>query len=159
MRTIPTDTEALWFGESLVEIRVSAGDGDGELSLVETTTPYRAMPPLLVHDEDQTFYVLDGEATFFVGDEEIAAAAGDAVVAPRGRPYTFRPESDEARMLMVTNGSFERFLRSVSRPAAKRATPGGDRWPTLEEAAAVGRAATRHGIEILGPPGMLPTEL
>lgn len=156
---IATETETLWFGESRAEIRVSADDGAGALSVVETTTPYGAMPPLLVHGEDQAFYVLAGEATFFVGDEEIAAAAGDALFAPRGRPYTFRPESNEVRMLVVTKGSFERFLRSVSRPAAKRATPGAGRSPTLEEAAAVGRAATRHGIEILGPPGMLPTEL
>jgi len=159
MSTIATETDALWFGESFAEIRVSAADGDGDVSIVETTTPRGAMPPLRVHDEDQSFYVLDGEVTFFVGDEETLAAAGDSLLVRRGRPHTFRPESDEVRMLVVTKGRFERFVRSTSRPAAYRATPAFADAPTPEEAAAVTRAAARHGIEILGPPGMLPTEL
>ncbi len=159
MSTTATETQALWFGESLAEIRVSADEGDGETSIVEMTTPYGAMPPLRVHDEDQSFYVVEGEVTFFVGDEEIVAAAGDSLLARRGRPHTFRAESEEVRMLVVTKGGFERFVRSVSRPAAYRATPALADPLTPEEAGAVTRAAARHGVEILGPPGMLPTEL
>jgi hypothetical protein len=48
-----------------------------------------------------------------------------------------------------TPAGFEGFVRAVGAPA-----PGP--LPTPDELA---RTAAQHGIEILGPPGMLPAEL
>ncbi len=153
MSTIATETDALWFGESFAEIRVSAADGDGDVSIVETTTPHGAMPPLRVHDEDQSFYVLDGEVTFFVGDEVVRAAAVDVIVAPRGAPHTYRVESEQARWLTVSaHGDWERLVRSFSRPAATSDLPAPAGRPTPEQAAALAAACLEHRIELVGPP-------
>jgi len=40
------------------------------------------------HNEDETFYILEGEVTMFVGDERIDLAAGDLLVRPARRPPT-----------------------------------------------------------------------
>ena len=156
-----TDTRTLWFDESLAEIRVSTRDGEGGVSVIEMDLPYAHMTPLHVHDEDETFHILEGRFTFFVGASVIEAEAGATLTAPKGIPHTFRVDSlDGARTLVVTSpGRFEDFVRAVSRPAAIPARPVVEGPPSFEEIEAFTRSAIENGIEILGPPGMLPTDL
>ena len=159
MTAIAAETTAIWFLDSLAEPRVSSGEGDGRLSVIEMTVPAGAMTPLHVHDEDESYYVLDGEVALYVGDEVSTLGRGDSFLAPRGVPHTFRPET-ELRMLVVTEGAFERFVRAVGRPAEFLAPPPAlDAPPSTELLDFVSREAARNGIEILGPPGMLPTDL
>ena len=153
-----SDVRTLWFGDCLVEILVSARDGEGTTSLIEMTVPEGHMPPLRVHNEDEGFYVLDGRVTFFLGDRVAVVEAGSSLRAPRGIPHAFRVDSAGARML-VTSARFEEFVRAASRPADVPLLPHVDGPPRPEQAAADARAAAENGIEILGPPGMLPTDL
>jgi mannose-6-phosphate isomerase-like protein (cupin superfamily) len=112
------------------------------------------MPPLHRRDEDERYRVLEGELTFYVGDEVVRAGAGEVVVAPRGVRRTFRVESEWARWLVVTRvrsaERFEDFGRALARPAAG--------WPSPDEVAAVAAIGSANGIEVLGPPGSLPSE-
>ena len=155
-----TDVRTLWFGDALAEIRVSTRDGQGNLSMIELDLPYGHMTPLHVHDEDESFYIVEGRLTFFVGDEVIEATAGTTRVAPKGIPHTFRVDSPQgARAIVVTSpGRFEDFVRAVSRPAAVTTRPEVTEPPTHEQIEAFTRGAIENGIEILGPPGMLPTD-
>jgi quercetin dioxygenase-like cupin family protein len=156
-----TDTRTLWFGESLAEIRVSTRDGEGGMSMIEMDTPFGHMTPLHVHDEDESFYVLDGHMTLFVGDRVVEARAGSTVTAPKGIPHTFRVDSAQGvrALVMTSPGRFEDFVRAVSRPAALPERPVATEPPTIEQIEAFTRGAIENGIEILGPPGMLPTDL
>lgn len=157
--TTATDTRTLWFLDALMTIKVSTQDGDGGLSLIEAVAPASSMPPLHVHDEDEAFYLLEGEATFYVGDAEFDVHAGEAVLGPRGVPHTYRVGPDGARWVVATSpGRFEGFVRAVSRPAETATLPPAAQ-PTQEQVAAVAAAARQHGIELLGPPGTLPTQL
>jgi len=153
-----TDVRTLWFDDSLAEIHVSTRDGAGAANLIELTVREGHMTPLHVHDEDESYYVLEGRVTFFAGDRVIETTRGSSLLAPRGIPHTFRVDSAGARML-VTGARFEGFVRAVSRPAELPALPHVDGRPTPEQAAALAGAAADNGIEILGPPGMLPTDL
>ena len=112
------------------------------------------MPPLHARDEDESYHVLEGELTFYVGDDTVRAGSGDRVVAPRGVPRTFRVESERARWLVVTRvrsvERFEDFGRALARPV-----PG---WPSADEAATVTAIGAANGIEVLGPPGSLPSK-
>lgn len=152
------DLRTLWFADSLAEIHISTRDGDGAATLIELTLPEGHMTPLHVHDEDGSHYVLDGRVTFFVGDDVVEVERGSTVLAPRGIPHTFRVDSPGARML-VTGARFEEFVRAASRPADLPVLPHVDGPPTPEQAAAFTGAAAENGIEILGPPGMLPADL
>lgn len=149
-------TQPLWFIDHLVHIRVDGDTSDGELALMDAWGRRGDMPPLHVHRrDDETFYVLEGELKLFVAGEEIAIGPGEAAFAPRDVPHTYRVESDEARWLVITApAGFDAFVREVSEPAP------GDELPPRGRAvdpAFVGEAAAKVGIEILGPPGALPS--
>jgi mannose-6-phosphate isomerase-like protein (cupin superfamily) len=143
-----------WFQERLAQLTADARDARARTAVLETPRLRRGtMPPLYVHDENETYYVLEGWVTFYVGGEVVAAREGQVVVAPAGVARTFCVESERARWLVMTSLSslarYEDFSRAVAQPA-------GTRWPSDEEAAAVRAIAAANGIEILGPPGALP---
>jgi hypothetical protein len=117
------------------------------------------MPPLHIHDEDESFYVLEGVATLYVGEQVVTLLPGASFLAPRGVPHTYRAES-EVRLLVVTEGAFERFVRGVSRPAETLTPPPAADGPLdHDEIEFITRVAVENGIDFLGPPGMLPGEL
>jgi quercetin dioxygenase-like cupin family protein len=141
-------TDDIQFLASRVRIHVSGAQTGGTFALLEETAPGGDQPPLHVHrNEDETFYVLEGEVTMWVGERTYVLGPGDCAFAPRGIPHTLRAGEGGARKLVAsTPSSFEDFVRAVS--AA--------RMPSPEE---LTRIAAEHDIEILGPPGMLPSDL
>ncbi len=143
--------EALWFLGSLVTIKVAGAQTDGRLTLVEFLNPPGFAPPMHRHTlEDEVFYLLAGTARFFCGDDVLAAGPGDVVLLPRGLPHSFVVGSGEAlRTLQITSpGGFEDFARDAGAPATVRVIP----EPAAIDPVALGHSASRHGIEILGPP-------
>jgi quercetin dioxygenase-like cupin family protein len=161
MTTTPlaVPTETLWLLDSLAQVRVSREEGDGHLSVVELTAPRGSMPPLHVHDEDETLYLLEGTLTLFAGERVTRLAAGDSALAPRGVPHTYVAEAEATRMLVVGEGGFERFLRAAGRPSEQPTLPPTDGPPSAGELAEAAVAAAEHGIRFVGPPGMLPSDL
>ncbi len=156
---VATETNALWFMDALLRIHISTDDAEDYLSVIEMTVPEGSMPPLHLQDEDESFYVLDGVATLYVGEQVVTLMPGASHLAPRGIPHTYRAESD-LRLLVVTEGAFERFLRTVGRPA-ETLTPPPPAEGRLdpEDIDFITRVAVENGIDFLGPPGMLPSEL
>ena len=80
-----------------------------------------------------------------------SCAPARAILAPRGVPHTVRV-GDATRRWLVTStpAGFEAFVRAVGSPSRDAPLPGPGELT---------RIAAEHGIEILGPPGMLPGEL
>ena len=129
----------------------------GQVALVERSARRGHMAPLLRRSEPETYRVLEGEVVFFVGHDMVWAGPGDLVVAPADVPRTFRVASAEARWLVLTEvRSLERFNdfgRAVSPPLSDPAAG----WPSEHEHATVRAIAAENGIELLGPPGALPS--
>jgi quercetin dioxygenase-like cupin family protein len=151
-----TTTDAIWFIQNLAVVQVS-GEETGEVwSMVELSGPHGDMPPLHVHrGSDEAFYVLEGEMTLFVGSDEITLSAGQCGVAPRDVPHVYRVDSEEARWLAIASpAGFERFVRDAGVPAEARTLPPG---PPAVDPAKLAEIAAGYGIEILGPPGTLPS--
>jgi Cupin domain len=98
--------------------------------------------------------LFEGELTLFVAGEQVVLGPGQAALAPRDVAHAYRVESEEARWLVVTNpAGFDAFVREVAEPApAEELPPVGRPF----DPAVLGQAAAKVGIEILGPPGMLP---
>ena len=86
---------------------------------IEIYDPRGSAPPLHVHhNEDETFYVVEGEVTVFVGDERIDLGAGDYCFAPRGVPHTYLVTSERARMLVtISPAGFEELFARVGVPS------------------------------------------
>jgi quercetin dioxygenase-like cupin family protein len=147
------DLRPLWFLDTQVTIRVSAEDGSDGLSVLEHRARQGDSPPLHVHHgEDEIFHVLEGEVRYRVGDVERRAGAGETLLAPKGIPHSYRVESPEARMLTITRGMFESFVRAVGRPAERDGLPDPSGPPTPEQAEALARVCLQFGIELVGPP-------
>jgi mannose-6-phosphate isomerase-like protein (cupin superfamily) len=129
--------------------------GRDEISVIEHSAPCGESPPLHVHqDEDEVFHVLAGELRVRAGDAEERIGAGETILGPKGVAHTYRVESAAgARWLVITRGAnFERFVRSLSRPAERPGLPPSQGPPTPEQADALAAAARGHGIELVGPP-------
>jgi quercetin dioxygenase-like cupin family protein len=142
--------EARWWFAALAEIKASAADTDGQLTIVEVTEPPGAQAPLHVHHrEDEGFWILDGDVTFHVGDVTIEARAGDFAWGPRDVPHRYTVGPDGCRMLFIlTPAGFEGLVRDMSEPAAERTIPpASDEAPDMER---VARVAEAYGCELLG---------
>jgi mannose-6-phosphate isomerase-like protein (cupin superfamily) len=140
-------TEELQFLASRVRIAISGAQTGGAFALLEATAPAGDRPPLHLHlEDDEGFYVLEGELTLWIGDERHVLQAGDGMLAPKRVPHTLRVGDGGARYLVASApAGFEAFVRAV---AAADPDP-----------AQLNQLAAEHGIEILGPPGMLPSDL
>jgi quercetin dioxygenase-like cupin family protein len=115
------DHRSLWFLNTYVTIRISSRDGSDGISVHEHGASQGDSPPLHIHhDEDEIFHVLEGEVRYRVGDQEHRARAGATLLTPKGIPHTYRVESAEARMLTITLGEFETFIRAFGRLAERR---------------------------------------
>lgn len=148
--------QARWFLHNLVHIHLTGDETGGRTGLVELTGAPGDMPPLHLHrEEDEGFMVLEGELTVYVaGGEPLRLGPGGSVLAPRGVPHVYEVTSSEpARWLAISTPSgFDRFVAEISEPAEAEELP---RDASIDPAH-VAEVATRHGIEILGPPGTLP---
>jgi mannose-6-phosphate isomerase-like protein (cupin superfamily) len=143
--------EALWFLGSLVTVKATGAETRGRLTVVEFVNPPGFAPPLHRHlEEDELFYVLSGTAQFRCDGEVLTAGPGDFVLLPALLPHTFIVGTDEPlRTLQITTPSgFEQFAAEVGEPAQERRLPD----PGPIDPAALGHAAARHAVELLGPP-------
>jgi len=155
--TATTAARPLWFIDNLAWVLVDGTVSGGSFDLVEAEGRRGDMPPLHVHnDGDETFYVLEGELSLHQPGGSVTLGAGEAFFARRGVPHVYRIESERARWLVVgTPAGFADFVREVADE------PEGDGLPPLRrehDPARIGEAAARHGIELLGPPGVMPSQ-
>ncbi len=150
-----TRPQPLWFIENLAYVHLDGEDTGGAYHLGEVVGRQGDMPPLHVHhQDDETFYVLEGELTLFLGDQQVTLLAGQAALAPREVPHVYRVESELARWLVITSPSgFEEFVRAIAEPTERDELPPEGR-PVDPQA--IAQAAAQVGIEVLGPPGTLP---
>lgn len=143
MATRKGEGEARWWFAALAEIKVTAEDTNGLLSIVEMTEPPGSEAPLHVHNrEDEGFWILEGDVTIHVGDQVIEAEAGDFAFGPRGIPHSYKVGPDGCRMLFIlTPGGFENLVRGMSVPAGSRTLPPpSDEQPDWEHIAVVAKA-------------------
>jgi quercetin dioxygenase-like cupin family protein len=144
--TTNTSTGDLNFLGARCRVLADAASTGGSYGLVDMIeTPAGDMTPLhLHHHEDEGFLVIEGQVTVYLPGREVTLHPGEFFLAPRGVRHTRRVGDTAARMLVLsTPPGFEAFVGDVA---------------ALEEPSpeALSAAGARHGIEILGPPGMTP---
>jgi mannose-6-phosphate isomerase-like protein (cupin superfamily) len=143
--------EALWFLGNLVTVKAAAAQTRGALTVAEFLNPAGFAPPLHRHlQEDEAFYILSGHARFHCDGDVLDAGPGDFVLLPVQRPHAFvvGPHEPLHVLQLTTPAGFEHFAAEVGQPATERRLPD----PGPIDPAALGHAAARHGIELLGPP-------
>jgi len=58
--------------------------------------------------------VLEGEVRYRDGDQKRWAKVRETLLTPKGIPHTYRVETAEARMLAITQGESENFIRLLA---------------------------------------------
>lgn len=155
MLNLSTSPNPLWFLNTLVVIRVATGDGADGLSVIEHRAPYGDSAPLHIHHtEDEVFYILDGQFRFMIQGQERRLGAGETLLTAKGAPHSYLVESASGgRWLTITShGDFERFVRSMARPAERPELPEPAGPPSADAVKALTAIAAKFGIEIVGPP-------
>lgn len=148
MPLAPAPLTTVPFLDSRARVLAAGEDTGGGFGLVDMQrVPAGSMPPLHVHHKhDEGFFVLEGEVTLFAGGDELTLRTGDFGVAPRGVPHTYRVgDGGPARWLVTSSpAGFERFVAGVAALAT-------------QSPEAVTTVAADNDIEILGPPGTMPS--
>ncbi len=128
------------------------------MSVVEALAPSGHMPPTHTHDEDEAVLVLEGELTVHTQAGATVLRPGDSGHIPAAAPHTVQVTSSEpVRAVIITSGpGFAVFVRAAGSPAEREELPVLDGPPDVARLMA---AAEQAGMQLLGPPGMLPADL
>ncbi len=141
----------VWWKSGRITVKTAGAETANAFSQIETDDPQGTGPPLHVHhNEDETFYVLEGEVTVQVGDERIDLNAGDFLFGPRDVPHAYVVRSERARMLVTASpAGVEQVLVSLGVPVTGSEPPTDAVMPPMDE---LMRLFADHGCEIVGPP-------
>lgn len=148
---LPTRTVHL-FGNMLTFVLRGADTGM-RFSMVEAfTAPSAGSPPHLHHDDEESFYVLEGTYEIILGDAVLTCPPGSITKVPKGVPHAFRNCGDAPARMLILNwpaDHHERFFEAVGDtvPAGSRTFPA----PKAPDFPAIARAAAAAGIELLPP--------
>lgn len=124
-----------------MNVKLSATDSNGEITIIESVVAPKAGPPLHVHEkENETYYVLEGEFEFVCGDDTARGGTGTFIFAPRGVPHRYANIGNAPGRVLFgfTPGGIEAFFREL----------GDLKEFTLE---GVTRIARKYGITMLDP--------
>jgi quercetin dioxygenase-like cupin family protein len=144
----------VWWKTGRVTVKAGPDETGNAFSQIEVEDLRGGAPPLHVHhNEDETFYILEGQVTVFVGDERLDLEAGDFCLGPRGVPHAYLVRSERARMLVTVSPSgSEQVFVSLGVPVTSAEPPTEMVMPPIPEMA---RQFAAYGAEILGPPPSL----
>ena len=125
------------------DLKISATDTAGMISMFEYTGNAKTGPPLHIHkDQDEIFYIAEGEYLFQLGDEKFKAIAGDTIFGVRNVPHTWIQLSPKGKIVYLVQpaGKMEEFFSKINEL----------KGPLSDELAK--KIHHDHGMEVLGPP-------
>jgi mannose-6-phosphate isomerase-like protein (cupin superfamily) len=142
--------QAFWYLNGLVNIRINGANTGGQFSWIDELLPTGMETPYHIHhNEDETFYIIEGETEFVLNGSLIDAGAGAIVFLPKKIPHGFRVVGDHpARIInLVSPSGFERLFIEAGDPATSMELP----TPYAPDFSRVVEACKKLDIEILGP--------
>jgi quercetin dioxygenase-like cupin family protein len=147
--------EALWFLDTLMQVKLSSATTGGALAVFEQLAPPGSATPMHRHDAtDEHFYVLSGEVTFHGPSGARRCGAGAFVSVPRGTEHGFRVTGHEPAKLLVLSApaTFERFVRAVGHPTRTPTLPPAGPPPTPSQVEQLAKLGAQHDVTLTGPP-------
>ena len=144
----------VWWKTGRLTVKAGGAETGHAFAQIETDDPRGGATPMHVHhNEDETFYVLEGEVTVLIGDERIDLGAGDYCFAPREIPHAYIARSERARMLTTLSpAGLEELFVTLGVPVTDAEPPTDAVLPPMPELI---RLFAGYGCEVLGPPPTL----
>jgi quercetin dioxygenase-like cupin family protein len=140
----------IWFLGLPTTVKATGAQTGGAFGLIEQAIPASFASPYHVHhNEDESFYVLEGEVDFICDRKWLKAGPGAFLFLPRNIPHGFKVEdSAPAKLLILASpAGFEQFVVEMSGPVKDSAHPSVGP-PDMEKLIAL---ASKYSIDILGP--------
>ena len=147
----PDEGAAIWFMDSLYEVKASGEETGGQLTAMVMTIPPGMGPPPHSHPGGESVYVLEGQVRYHVAGETHEGGPGTFFHVPPETDENFEPAGDETIRLLVlyTPGGIDDFFAEVGEPAERRELPPpSETPPDLERIASV---AEKYGFRIKVP--------
>lgn len=143
---------AIWHFGSLIQLDATAEQTGGRFALTRHTRLFGTAAPLHRHTrEDELFLVVHGQLDIHIDGHRHHAPSRINHSRPRGIPHAYRAVTPTCQFLtLITPGGFEQWFTETGTAATTLALPPAPTTPP--DMAALTTAASRHGVEILGPP-------
>ena len=144
----------VWWKSGRAIVKAGPAETGNAFSQLVMDEPRGSGTPIHIHhNEDETFYILEGQVTMVSGDERIDLEAGDYFFVPRGVVHAYLVRSERARMLVtITPSGTEQLMVSLGVPVTGSEPPTEVVMPPMPELV---RLFAAYGTEILGPPPSL----
>jgi len=144
----------VWWKTGRMTVKAGGAESAQAFAQIEVDGPRGdATPRHLHHNEDETFYLLEGEMTLFVGDERIDLHPGDYCFAARGIAHAHIIRSERARFLTtISPAGIEELFVAYGVPVTGDEPPTGVVMPPMDEMV---RLFAGYGCDIVGPPPAL----
>ena len=110
------DVPMKWFFGGQTWMRATSESTNGAYGLIEQVrAPGTGSPYHLHHNEDESFYILEGSIRFVSGDQSWTGGPGTYAFLPRHVPHGFEVvgDTDAHYLLMVTPGGFDAFVTGL----------------------------------------------
>jgi quercetin dioxygenase-like cupin family protein len=145
--------EAIWFLGTLVTVKANSEQTHRAFTFIEQVLlPGFATPFHIHHNDDESFYVLEGTLAVTCGEQKWTLREGGFVYLPKGIVHGFTVEGDQtAKLLQITApAGFERFAAELGEPARERTLPPAPSEPPgMEQMLALGK---KYQLELAPPP-------
>lgn len=125
------------------DLKISAKDSGGQLSVFDYTGHAKIGPPMHIHfEQDETFMVIAGKYRFVVGEQVHELSPGDTIFLPRGIPHTWIQLTDFGRMIYFLQpaGKMEEFFLKMNQ------------FKEPPSQAELERIHIEHQMKLVGPP-------
>jgi quercetin dioxygenase-like cupin family protein len=144
--------DSFWYTGWLLTFLATGDQTQGRFALIDALTRKGNCPPRHIHhNEDESFYILEGEITAWIGDQTICGAPGTLIFGPRGVPHSFEIDSDQVRMLiLLTPAGLEEYFKQFCTPALALTLPPPAEVPYADVQKLTAVAST-YGIENVPP--------
>jgi mannose-6-phosphate isomerase-like protein (cupin superfamily) len=140
---------SFWLLTDLHTFKIVGDDTNGAFTIAELTAgPELGPPPHIHHDNDESFYILEGIFDFSLAGQAFSAGPGAFVYLPKGVVHSHRAGGGApARALVIqAPAGVERFIEEAGKPAVDpsvRPAP-----PEMSEVAKIVAIARKYGIEV-----------
>lgn len=152
--TAGTGLSDFWWKTGRMTMKATGPQTGGSFAQFEVNDPEGTATPMhRHHNEDESFYVVEGEVTLLVDGERIDLGAGDYAYAPRGTTHAYIVRSPQARMLTTLSpAGLEELFISLGTPVADTEQLTEGVLPPISELV---RHFGAYGCEVVGPPPTL----
>ena len=143
--------DAVWMLGGRYEVKASADDTGGAMTVMEMWMPAGMGPPPHTHPGTESVYVLEGRLRYHIGEQTFEGTPGSFFHIPAGIVENFEPTEESRVLVTYSPGGIERFFTEAGEPARSPGLPPPpDGPPDIERLASI---AARYGMEIQQPAG------